>query len=156
MLPLQLTWDNDYILVANPNYSTNLPGFWRYDAHTGERTDILSYEDPGDALPFVGWPQELRSGELVFFYFETKQFSPEVGIPLKLFRSHADAAGMFAVRTEVFEPSEVLWIQEEPRAVLLGRVDGGEKKLFYLSDLEEPLQILISNGQGIRHLAWGP
>ena len=150
------TSDSSHILVANPWFSTDLPGLWRYDARTGQKTTLLSYQDAGDSLQFTGWPQELPSGEIVFFYFETERFTPEEGIPLKLSQSLADASEISAVRQEVFVPSEVLWVMDEPRAVLVGRVDGSDWYLYYLPGLLEPLQVLINDIEGIRRLAWGP
>lgn len=154
----EFSWspDNAYIYVADPSFHTGRPGLWRYDAKSGEKFSLISDNDTGDMFYFVGWPQVTKSGELLFFYYPTVQFSPDIGIPLKLSRSQSDGTEIREVRPEVFSLRDVLWVKDDEKAVILGRIEGETVQMMYLSSIDGPLQILMDDAGTIHNLVWGP
>ena len=150
------TPDNRHVLVANPSYTVILPGLWRYDVHTGEKTNLIPDHEQLDALDFIGWPQQLPSGVLLFFHYHTERFYPEEGIPLKLTQADSDGADLQSLRPETFQIREVLSELDGPGMLILGRTSGDIPQLMYLPNVDAPLQILIEDAASIRSLTWGP
>lgn len=149
--------DNAHVLASNPYFVVNLrPGLWRYDALTGEKTNLISGSGTGDIFYFVGWPYQLPSGDLYFFYLAENQFSHEEVIPLKLCRSQMDGSDIQEVRPEEFHIREVLWGINKSEALILGRTEGDINHLILFTGVDEPLQILIDQADTIHSLTWGP
>ncbi len=148
--------DSQSVLVANPYYTMDIPGLWRYDAKTGEQSVVVPGLNEDGSINFVGWPQQLTSGELVFFHANLERFSPDVGISLVMVRSDSDGANLTQVRQEEFRISEVLWAQDGSVALILGSCCGGGRQVILARPDASPLEVLIDEGQQIRNMAWGP
>ncbi len=153
----QFSWTEDSrsVLVANPNYTGDRPGLWGYDAETGKESVLIMGPKDGSSNDFVGWPHQLRSGELVYFHVNLEHFSPDLGIPLVMVRSNPDGSNRTQLRPEVFESLEVLWAQNGSFAVLVQRVDKDNQRIVLARIDGSPLQDL-AEGQQITNLRWGP
>jgi Tol biopolymer transport system component len=149
------TADGRSVLVANPNYTGDLPGLWSYDAETGEKTVLVGGPAEDRSNGFVGWPQQLTSGELVYFHANLDQFSPDVGIPLVMVSSPPDGSKLDQVRPEKFHVIEALWAPDGSLALVLQPGDGDDRQVLLARTDGSPLQVLIEE-EGLRHLAWGP
>ncbi len=154
----QYSWapDGRSVLVANPTFTVVWPGLWRYDAETGEQTVVVPGIAEDGSVNFVGWPQQLSSGELAYFHVNQEQFSPEVGIPLAMVRSRSDGSDRTQVRPEAFRIGEALWAQDGSLAVILGNCCGGPWQVLLARADGSPLQVLIEDADAVRDLAWGP
>ncbi len=150
------TPDGNSVLVANPSFGDHTPGLWRYDARSGEETELVA------SLPsqpkYVGWPVQLPSGDLRFFYSE--QFTFEEGIPLVLVQSDPDGQDWTPVRPEKFHPADALWAEDG--SVLLIRTYTGEygsadrsAQIVLVRMDESPLQVLLE-AENIQQMEWGP
>jgi outer membrane protein assembly factor BamB len=145
--------DGNSVLVSNPYYTGDIPGLWRFSAETGEQRVVVSGLLEDGSSNFVGWPIQLDSGELLFFYVN-EHFSPDIGIPLTMVRSNPDGTHLEKVRPEKFHIIDVLWVQDGS-AVLILQPSGNDKMQIIVAKTDgSPLQILFE-GQGIRNLAWG-
>jgi Tol biopolymer transport system component len=147
--------DGHSVLVANPHYTGERPGLWRYDAETGEETVLIMGPEEGGSDDYVGWPQQLPSGDLVYFHVNLERFSPDVGIPLVMVRSNPDGSNRTQLRPEVFHIAQALWAQDGSLALILHRGSGDSWQVVLARTDGSPLQVLIE-GEGIRDLAWGP
>lgn len=154
----QFSWsaDGKSVLVANPYFTTDLPGLWRYDAVTGEPSILVHGQGEGGMIHFAGWPVEPRSGELLFFHAAIGNFSPEAGIPLVLNRSEADGSNLTPVRPEEFRVWQALWASDGSLVLVVGRLNGGEPQLYLVRPDNRPLQVLMDDARGIQSLTWGP
>ncbi len=150
------TADSRSVLVANPYFTVDIPGLWKYDAKTGKQTVVISGIDNDGSINFVGWPQQLTSGELVFFHANLKGFSPDAGIPLVMVRSDSDGSNLSQVRPEEFRVIEVVWAQDGSLALILGSCCGGGRQVILARPDTSPLEVLINEGQQIRDMMWGP
>jgi hypothetical protein len=149
------TPENTHILVANPYFNNIQPGLWRYDVKTGEKISLISDDDQGGNLNFVGWPNQLSSGAYYFFYHSTDRFSPEEGVPLSLGYSLLNGFDIEQVRPEKFQIRELLWVKDEPKAIIVGRTNEDNYQLIYLPAGQDPLQVIIDEAQSIHNLTWG-
>ncbi len=150
------TEDSRSVLVANPYFTTDLPGMWSYDARTGERTVLVPGLPEDGTNHYVGWPQQLTSGELIFFYSNLERFLPDEGIPLVMVRSDPDGSNLAEVRSEEFRVSEVLWAPDGSLALIQGSCCGGGRQVILIRSDASPLEVLIEDGEQIRGMAWGP
>lgn len=151
------TWtaDSRSILVANPYFTTDLPGLWQYDAKTGQQTEIISGQAEDGSLNYVGWPLQLDNGQLLFFFTNQKSFSPDVGIPLRMTRSDADGSHMVTIRPDEYRISDVLWSPDGSMAVISHKNVAGNLELIVVpTDGKQPKVII--EGSRIRNLMWGP
>lgn len=152
----QVSWalDGGSVLVANPDFTTVEPGFWRYDAETGDETVILAGAGEDNKRHYVGWPLQLPSGELLFFdaYIH---FNPDVGIPLTMVRGSPDGSNIAPVRPEEFHVCDVLWSDDGSLALILQGCGEDTAQVVLARTDGSALQVLIE-GEGIRGLAWGP
>jgi Tol biopolymer transport system component len=148
-----VSWSSDSrsLYVANPNFGVEWPGLWRYDVVSGHEDPLVTTK-PGSSQ-FVGWPVEIPSGRLAFFYGD--QFSPEKGIPLRMVKSEADGSNLVQVRDEEFSIGDALWSQDGSLALISQFKDGGHAQLLLARPDGSPLGIL-TEGEWIRQLAWGP
>ncbi len=145
------TPDGRSVLVANPSYGVHWPGLWRYDAETGERSDLVATL-PG--LPhFVGWPVQLPSGDLRYFHGE--RFSPDEGIPLVMVRSGPEGKDRTQVRPEEFHIANALWVEDGSLVLISQSSNGNGMDVVLARPDGSPLQVLIE-GEHIWDLAWGP
>jgi hypothetical protein len=144
--------DGRSLLVANPDFATQLPGLWKFDAETGAETGLVA--STPDQYRFAGWPLELPAGDLRFFYGE--EFTPGEGIPLVMMASDPDGADRIQVRPEEFHLRGALWAEDGSLAVMLGKCCGGEIQVLLARTDDSPVQILIEQAGSIRDLVWGP
>lgn len=150
------TRDGRSVLVANPSFGTSPPGLWRYDAETGEEFELVATL-PGQSR-YVGWPVQLRSGDLRFFYGE--RFSPDEGIPLVLVQSGPDGQDRKQLRPEEFHPGDVLWSEDGSMAIVhtfLGERSSENRveQLILVRPDGRPLYVLLEV-KDIQQIAWGP
>jgi len=148
--------DSRSVLAANPTYTGDIPGLWRFDAKTGEQSIVVAGLDEDGSSNFVGWPQQLPSGKLIFFLAHLEHFSPEVGIPLVMMRSDPDGSDVTQVRTEEFHIGEVLWAQDGSLALIQGRYGSSGRQVILARPNASPLEVLIAEGQQVRGMQWGP
>ena len=148
--------DSRSVLAANPYYTGTIPGLWRFDAETGEETVVVPGLGEDGSVHFVGWPQQLTSGDLLYFHVNQERFSPDVGIPLRMVHSRPDGSNLTQVRPEEFHIMDALWAQDGSLAVILGSCCGGGRQVILARADGSPLQVLIEQGQRIMDLAWGP
>ncbi len=144
------------MLAANPDFSTQPPGLWRYDALTGEETVLIPGIREDGSLDFTGWPFQKKNGDLFFFTTNIARFSPDAGIPLTMVKSKSDGSDQKQILDEPLRIWEALWAQDGRLAVILGRDQAGDVKLWLARTDGSPLEVLIDPAQGIRSLAWGP
>jgi Tol biopolymer transport system component len=147
--------DGRSVLVANPHYAGQRPGLWSYDVETGEETVLILGPAGGGSDEYVGWPQQLTSGDLVYFHVSLERFSPEVGIPLVMVQSDPDRSDRTQLRPEVFQIAQALWAQDGSLALILQRGRGDSWQVVLAPTDGSPLQALIE-GERIMDLAWGP
>lgn len=154
----QYVWSTDSraLLVANPDFGTQPPGFWRYDALTGAETVIVEGISEDGSMNFIGWPVQEKNGDLLYFASYLTRFSPDTGISLTMFRSKTDGSKQEQILDEPLRIWQALWAQDGSRAVILGRDDTGVVKLWLARTDGSPLEVLVDPAQGIRSLAWGP
>jgi WD40 repeat protein len=148
--------DSQSVLVANPYFTTDLPGFWRYDVETGEQIVVVPGLTQEGTLNYSGWPLQLPSGDFLFFYVNLERFSPDVGIPLAMVQSAADGSSITPVRTDVLHIIDALWEPDGSATIIVGRHDKEDWHLWLARLDGSPLQVLIEDAQQIRDLTWGP
>lgn len=151
--------DSRSVLVASPLFGVIPSGLWRYDAQTGEETELIHHTSEDDTLNFVNWPLELPNGELRYFYNNTAAF-PQTAAPLLMVSSGADGvSGRQLIRPEYWENYEVLWAQDGSLVVAVQPPTGvtptwprtGPIVLIPASD--GPVIPLSASGYQLR---WGP
>lgn len=150
------TPDGSSVLVANPSFGVHWPGLWRYDAETGEEFEIVTTL-PGQSR-YVGWPVQLPSGDLFYFYGE--RFTPEEGIPLVMARSGPDGGDRTQIRPEEFHPANALWAEDGSLALihtfLRDRNSESSSEQIVLARPDgSQLQVLIE-AKDIQQMEWGP
>ena len=145
------TADGSSVLVANPTFGVHWPGLWSYDVETGEESALVS--SLPDSLHFVGWPVELPSGDLFYFYGEW--FSPDEGIPLVLVRSGLEKDDRTQIRPEEFHISDALWAEDAELVLISQFTDSNTMQVVLVRPDESQMQVLIE-GERIWDLAWGP
>jgi Tol biopolymer transport system component len=146
--------DGHFVLVANPYFTGQVPGLWSYDPETGQETSLMVGPRAGPHQ-YVGWPQQLASGELVYFHESLQQFSPDVGIHLAMVRSELDGSGRTQLRPERFVPRQALWAADGSLALVLQRGSGEDWQIVLARSDDRPLEVLVAGPQ-ISDLAWGP
>ena len=107
----QAVWsvDNNSVFVGSPWLGMISSGLWRYDISTGAETTLLPTTDVDGTLNFAGWPLQLPSGELMYFFNNTPEI-PAGDLPLTLVRAASDGvSGRVQVRPEKWVFYEVLW-----------------------------------------------
>lgn len=147
--------DSQYVLAANPYFTVQLPGLWRFDAQTGEETVVIPGLKDDNSINYVGWPHQLRSGELYFFYVHLANFSPDVGIPLSMARSAGDGTNLTQLRTEELRISGVLWAEDGSFAIVIHRTGEDAWQMVLLPSDGSELQILVEASSMSRPV-WGP
>lgn len=150
------TPDGKSVLVANPWFSTAWPGLWKYDAETGEEFKLVSTL-PGQSR-FVGWPVQLPSGDLRYFYGE--KFTPENGIPLVMVQSSPDGGNRTQLRSEEFRIDQALWAEDGSLVLIHTCIasqnpESNNTQLMLVRPDGSPLQVLLEV-KDIQQLQWGP
>jgi Tol biopolymer transport system component len=150
------TPDGSSVLVANPWYGNDWPGLWRYNAETGEEFELVTTL-PGQSR-FVGWPVQLPSGDLLYFYGE--KFTFEEGIPLVMVRSSSDGGNRTQIRPEEFQIADALWAEDGSLALILTflgdrNLESSTAQIVLARPDSSPLQILLEV-KDILQMAWGP
>lgn len=152
------TPDSNSVLVANPYAGFLDSGLWRYDAATGFVTELVSEDSSDGTLNFVGWPMQIPSGELQYFFTNIAGF-PESGIGLTVVRAGNDGvSGRTLLRQETWDLYEVLWAPDGSLFVAIQPYyedtsmprDG---TIILVDVLGEPVRPLVVNGYKLR---WGP
>ena len=146
--------DSQSVLVANPNYTGDIPGLWSFDAHTGEETVLIPGIAEDGSINFVGWPFKRQDGSLYYFHENVERFSPDEGIHLSMARSAADGGNRTQLRPDVFSFYDALWSPDGSFALVVEPGDEASRLLHVPAD-GSPLQVLLE-GEWIRGLAWGP
>ena len=147
--------DGRSVLVANPHFTRNAPGLWRYDAETGEEAVVVAGLVEDGSHDYVGWPHQLASGDLVYFHVNLVRFSPDVGIPLVMVRSRPDGSNRTQVRPEEFHIIDALWAEDGSLAVISQPSGDDGRQVVQARTDGSPLQVMIER-ERIRGLAWGP
>jgi len=150
------TPDGSSVLVANPSFGVDWPGLWRYDAETGEEFELVTTL-PGQSR-FVGWPVQLPSGDLLYFYGE--RFTPEEGIPLVMMQSGPDGGDRTQIRPEEFHLAHALWAEDGSLVLLhtfLGdrTSESSSEQIVLARPDSSPLQVLVEVKE-IQQMEWGP
>lgn len=150
------SWSADSlsVLVANPHYTGDPPGLWRYDAETGAQEALVPGIAADGSMNYVGWPFQGLHGTLFYFFVNLDHFSPDTGIPLTLVRSAADGSGRTQLHADSFSIHEVLWAADGSLALVVGPSEAGSRLLLAPTD-GGAVQVLL-RGENIRKLAWGP
>jgi dipeptidyl aminopeptidase/acylaminoacyl peptidase len=153
------SWDNRSVLVGSPFRGIIPAGMWRYDALTGEDTELVSDTSPDGTLNFVGWPMELPNGELQYFFTNTAAIPAETP-RLTLVRTAGDGiSGRSQIRQEDWAPQEALWAPDGSLVVVVEPyvqdTDSVQDGTIILIDTlrDEPVRPLVMNGYKLR---WGP
>jgi Tol biopolymer transport system component len=157
VLCCQVSWtqDSSSILVASPFIGLIEPGLWRYNALTGEETEMIGRGDDG-LFEFVGWPLELADGNLQYFYSSSTEI-PSSDLPLFMTRSEADgSSNRIQLRSDSFSNiGEVLWADDGSLALIVQLNPSGTTSgsvVLAVSD-DSQLEILLPDA---RDLKWGP
>jgi WD40 repeat protein len=101
--------DSSSVFVGSPWLGMVSSGLWRYDISTGAETALLPTTDEDGTLNFAGWPLQLPTGELMYFFNNTPEI-PAEDLPLTLVRTASDGiSGRVQVRPEKWVFYEVLW-----------------------------------------------
>jgi len=150
------TPDGSSVLVANSNHGVHWPGLWRYDAETGEEFELVTTL-PGQSR-FVGWPVQLPSGDLLYFYGE--RFTPDEGIPLVMVQSGPDGGDRTQIRPEEFHLAHALWAEDGSLVLIhmfLGErnSESSSAQMVLARPDGSPLQVLIE-AKDIQKMEWGP
>lgn len=147
--------DNKTVLVGSPYIGLIEPGLWRYDAATGEPTELLGVNDEG-LFQFVGWPLQLADGSLRYFYTSSTEI-PVSDLPLFMMRSDADGvSNRIELRPDSFSNiGEVLWAEDGSLALVVQmNPSGGASGSAVLASSDgRQLQVLLNDAQLLR---WGP
>lgn len=149
------TSDGRSVLVANPYFTTNLPGLWRYDTQTGEETTVVPGIAEDGSIHYAGWPLLPDSGDLLFFHANLERFSPDAGIPLVMVRSDPDGSNLTPVHPETFRLVDALWAPDGSLAVAVHLAANDRTQVTLARTDGSPLQVL-TEGDRIQRLAWGP
>jgi Tol biopolymer transport system component len=150
------TPDGSSVLVANPSFGVQWPGLWRYDAGSGEEFELVTTLP--DQPKFVGWPVQLPSGDLLYFYGE--RFTPEEGIPLVMVQSGPDGGDRTQIRPEEFHVAQALWAEDGSLVLIhtfLGDLNSESRseRIVLARPDGSPLQVLIET-KDIQQMEWGP
>jgi Tol biopolymer transport system component len=146
--------DSNSVLVANPNYTGDIPGLWSYNVSTGEETVLIPGIAEDGSINFVGFPFQRPDGTLQYFLSNQDHFSPDVGIPLTLVSSNADGSGATLLRAETFSFSQILWAPNGSLALIV-ESDENRSRLLLVPTDDSPIQTLVE-ADLIRNLEWGP
>jgi hypothetical protein len=150
----QVAWspDSSSLVVAAPFIGSVAAGLWRYDALSGERTELVPNQADG-LFQFAGWPLDL-GGSLRYFYASSAEVPS--GDPL-LFMVQTGSDGQ-AERTQLRPDAfgqigEVLWALDGSLALVvqLGQ-DGISGSVVLASADERQLELLVDSAQSLR---WG-
>ena len=150
------TSDSQSILVANPYFTGTLPGLWKFDAHSGQQTTLVSGHIEDRSVNFVGWPYQSSKGDLFFFHLLFDWFSIDQGIPLFLVKSDENGSNMKKILPDEFRISDAVWSPDGSIVVVVGRYGSTEDQLFIVYPETGDIQVLIEHGNLIRALTWGP
>ena len=153
----QIVWapDGDSVLVGSPYIGLIEPGLWRYDANSGELTELVGVGE-GGLFEFVGWPLQLADGSLRYFYTSSTEI-PAADLPLFMMSSDGDGVSHRAeLRPDSFSNiGEILWADDGLLALIVQLNPSGDisgSVVLAHSDGHQ-LQILLSDAQ---QLKWGP
>lgn len=156
MFCCQVAWapNSTFVLVSSPYVGLIEPGLWRYDADTGERTELVGISEDG-FFQFVGWPLQLSDGSLRYFYTSSIEI-PASDLPLFMMSSDADGeTNRLQLRPDSFSNiGEALWAEDGSLALIVQLKPSGEaggSVILAYSDGRQ-LQNLLSDA---RHLKWG-
>lgn len=150
------TPDGSSVLVANPWFGTHWPGLWQYDAETGEEFPLVTTL-PGKSR-FVGWPVQLPSGDLLYFYGE--KFTQEEGIPLIMVQSSPGGGDWTQVRPEEFRIVQALWAEDGSLALIHvfledRNLESSTAQIVLARPDGSPLQVLLEM-KNLGPMEWGP
>ena len=153
----QFSWSADgrSVLVANPYFTVEIPGLWRFDAVTGEQSVVVPGLRADGTIDYAGWPVEPASGGLIFFHANLERFNPDTGIPLSLVRTAPDGSPLAPVRPETFRVFEALWAADAASVLILQAGTSENWQITLARTDGSPLQTLFE-AQEIRRLTWGP
>jgi Tol biopolymer transport system component len=148
--------DGKYVYVANSSYGIEWPGLWKYDSDKGEETELVTTK-PGQTR-FAGWPRQLSSGYLIYFYGE--EFSIEEGIPLVMVQSGPDGEDRIQLRPETFHIMDALWAEDSSLVLIVNPCEDQSKEndlaqLVLVRPDGSPLKVLFEANH-LSEIAWGP
>jgi WD40 repeat protein len=148
--------DSKSILLANPYYTMDIPGLWKYDSNTGELiTSITGTNDKGE-YRYIGWPVEARNGRLKFFLAQVQRFPIEEGLPLSLFTTDKTQTVFTKIHPSEYRIAEALWFPDAS-SVLVKTVNSEEVwQILFIHPGNEPNIQLIEGAKSIGNLTWGP
>jgi hypothetical protein len=146
--------DSASILVASPFDGLIEAGLWRYEALSGDVTELIAAETDG-LYEFAGWPVELPGGSLQYFYASSAELGA-ADVPLYMVSSGSNGVdGRALVRQEPFANiGEALWAPDGSLALIVQRRPeggaGGAVLVAFASDRQ--LQLLMDDGHAMQ---WG-
>jgi hypothetical protein len=133
-------------------------GLWRYDTANGAGSVLIPSQSGDETYNFVGWPVQLPSGELQYFYNNLPAF-PTGEVPLTLVRAAADGVtDRVQLRPDLLQIREVLWAKDGSLALVvqvpLGETSTTQAGTVVLLTLDNnPIRPIIANAY---NLQWGP
>jgi hypothetical protein len=146
--------DSTSVLVASPFDGLIEAGFWRYNALSGEVSELIAAETDG-LYEFAGWPLELASGGLQYFYASSAELGA-ADVPLYMVSSGPNGVdGRALVREEPFANiGEVLWAPDGSLALIVQRrPEGGAGGAVLVAFAgARQLQLLMDDGHAMQ---WG-
>jgi hypothetical protein len=150
--------DGNSVYVGSPILGMIDSGLWRYDTASGAGSVLLPSQSGDETYNFVGWPVQLPSGELQYFYNNLPAF-PTGEVPLTLVRSAADGVtNRVQLRSDLLQIREVLWAEDGSLALVvqvpLGETSTTQAGTVVLLTLDSnPIRPIIANAY---NLNWGP
>jgi WD40 repeat protein len=153
------TPDSSSVLVASPMFGIAPSGLWRYDAQTGEETELIHHTSPDETLNFVNWPLQLPDGSLRFFFNNMAAFPTDEALLLMVTSGPDGIDGQELIRPEYWENYEVLWAEDGSLAVAVQPATGVAATwprtgpIVVIPASSDPPVPLPANGYNLR---WGP
>lgn len=146
--------DSSSVLIASPHTGLIRAGMWRYDALTGDESELIAGETDG-LYEFAGWPLQLEDGSLRYLYGSATEL-PGVDLPLYIVSSDANGvSNRQQLRAESFSNvGELLWADDGSLALVLQyRPEGGPAGPVVLEFMGEgQTELLLDSAQ---QLQWG-
>jgi WD40 repeat protein len=151
--------DSSSVLVASPMFGISPSGLWRYNAQTGEETELIHHTSADETLNFVNWPLQLPDGSLQFFFNNLAAFPTAEASLLMVFSGPDGIEGPEMIRSEYWENYEVLWAEDGSLAVAVQPATGVAASwprtgpILVIPASADPPVPLPANGYSLR---WGP
>jgi len=154
------SWSPDGQAVFSAGYVYGSMGsdLWRYDAATGQGTQLIPEIAPDGSFNHANWPV-LGSGGKLFYFFANLSSMPSSDVLLQMTRSDPDGVtGRTFLRTDPVLLSEALWAPDGSLAVAVLPAPGvydypAHGQIAILFAGEQPLTQIVKDG---RLLRWGP